>query len=186
MNKETNKNIVYRRLQAGDAGSYRVVRLEALKSFPESFGSTYEEESAVPKLKFETLIEESSVEGLIIGAFCEQQLIGIAGLIRDERRKTRHRGKIVQVYVNPDYRGQKVGENLMRMTVDTAFKTEGIEQLELAVVADNSSAIRLYEKIGFETYGEQKNYFKDGDRYAHQQFMQLFKGRYWKNGQKER
>jgi len=178
VDKEVKMKIVYRKLQAEDAGSYRVVRLECLKSFPDNFGSSYEEESATPKLKFETLIEESSVDSFMLGAFCEDQLIGMAGFSRADRRKTRHRGEIVQMYVNPNYRGQKIGENLLRMVVEKAFRIEGIEQLELGVVSNNSSATTLYEKIGFEVYGVQKNYFKDGERYWHQQFMQLFKARY--------
>jgi RimJ/RimL family protein N-acetyltransferase len=149
-----------------------------LKSGPDNFGSSYEEEATTPKLKFETLIEESSVDSFMLGAFCEDQLIGIAGLSRAERRKTQHRGEIVQMYVNPEYRGQQIGEQLLRMVVDKAFELAGFEQLELGVVANNSSATRLYEKIGFEIYGVQKNYFKDGDRYWDQQFMQLFKDRY--------
>jgi len=170
--------IVYRKLGAEDARSYRRVRLESLKNFPDNFGSTYEEESRTPKLKFETLIEESSVDCFMLGAFCEDQLIGLSGFIRAERRKTRHRGEIVQVYVVPKYRGQKVGENLVRMVVENAFKIEGIEQLQLSVVSNNSSATHIYKKIGFEVFGEQRNYFKDEGRYWHQQFMQLFKERY--------
>jgi RimJ/RimL family protein N-acetyltransferase len=170
--------IVYRKLQPGDAGSYRLVRLESLKNFPDSFGSTYAEESITPRLKFETLIEQSSVNSFMFGAFCEGQLIGITGFHRAERRKTRHRGEIVQVYVDPKYRGQKVGENLVRMVVENAFEIEGIEQLELSVVANNSSATSIYKKLGFEIYGEQVNYFKDGARYWDQQFMELFKEKY--------
>ena len=82
------------------------------------------------------------------------------------------------MYVDPAYRGQKVGEHLLRELVDNAFQLEGIEQIELDVIADNSPATRLYAKLGFEAIGVQRNYFKDGQRYWHQQFMQLFKESY--------
>ena len=170
--------IVYRKLQPDDVGQYRALRLECLKLFPELFGSTYEEEAAKPRLKFETLIAEGSDDDLMLGAFCENQLIGIAGFIRSQRRKIRHRGEVVQVYVNPEYRGKKIGENLMRKLLEKIFTIVGIEQVELGVVCGNTSAITLYEKLGFEKYGVQKNYFKDGERYYDQQFMQLFKERY--------
>jgi ribosomal protein S18 acetylase RimI-like enzyme len=170
--------IIYRKLQPRDTGSYRLVRLEGLKNFPDSFGSTYAEESINPKLKFETIIEENFGDSFMVGAFCEGQLIGITGFHRAERRKTRHRGEIVQVYVDPKYRGQKVGENLVRMVVENAFEIEGIEQLELSVVSNNISATSIYKKLGFEIYGEQKHYFKDGERVWDQQFMQLSKEHY--------
>ncbi len=170
--------IVYRKLQPADAASYRALRLASLQSSPDNFGSTYAEESKKPTLFFEALIEKGSQESFMFGAFDESRLIGIAGFIRFASPKIRHRGEIVQVYVDPAYRGQKVGEHLLRELVENAFQLEGIEQIELDVIADNSAATRLYAKLGFEAIGVQRNYFKDGQRYWHQQFMQLFKESY--------
>lgn len=170
-------NFTYRKLQPSDTPRYRQARLDSLQNFPEAYGSLHEEEAAMPKLKFETFIEQDSAEGVFVGAFCEEQLIGIVGMTRDGRYKTRHRGDIVQVYVDPAYRGQGVGENLMRTIIDIAFAIEGNEQLHLGVVSENLTAIRLYEKMGFEAYGVYKNHFRDGSRYWHQQWMQLFKDR---------
>lgn len=170
--------IVYRRLQPKDAESYRAARLECLKNFPDRFGSTFEEESRQPKLKFEKIIEEDETDNFMFGAFADGKLIGIAGFSRAERRKTAHRGEIVQMYVNPDFRGQAVGENLLQNVIEEAFALTGIESVELSVVADNAAAIKLYEKLGFKAYGWQKNYFKDGERYWDQQFMQLLKEDY--------
>jgi RimJ/RimL family protein N-acetyltransferase len=48
------------------------------------------------------------------------------------------------------------------------------------LIAGNKAGQRLYEKIGFRTYGIQPKYFKIGDRYSDQQFMQLFKADYRK------
>jgi ribosomal protein S18 acetylase RimI-like enzyme len=58
---------------------------------------------------------------------------------------------------------------------------EGIEQVQLSVIANNQTAIKLYEKIGFNTFGVQPRYFKAGDTYMDQQFMQLFKSEYSQN-----
>lgn len=154
------------------------MRLDCLKRFPDAFGSSYDEEATIHKLKFETLIEENTPDGFMLGAFSEDRLIGIAGFSRAERRKARHRGEIVQMYVDPQYRGEQIGENLLRMAIEMAFTMEGIEQIELGVVSNNTPATTLYEKIGFQIYGVQKNYFKDGEKYWNQQFMQFFKETY--------
>ena len=45
----------------------------------------------------------------------------------------------------------------------------------LRVIVDNPSAGKLDKKIGFETFGLQKNYFKIGDKYWNLQLMQLSK-----------
>ena len=77
--------------------------------------------------------------------------------------------------MSPDFHGLKIGEDLLRSLAQAAFDLDGIESRELSLVADNLSAAKLYEKIGFETYGTQKNYFKSGERYSDQKFMHLTK-----------
>jgi len=149
-----------------------------LKKVPEYFGSTYEEEVLNPKFIFETYIENDSLEHVMFGAFDEQRLIGITGFNRMARQRAMHRGELVQVYVDSSYRGQNIGEKLIRRALEYAFGLDGIEQVQLSVIAGNQTAIKLYEKIGFRTFGVQPRYFKVGDTYLDQQFMQVFKSDY--------
>ena len=174
--------ISYRKLIFGDEKSYRTLRLECLKNFPDRFGSLYEEEAKSPKLKFEIFIENQSTENFMFGAFTgEGKLIGIAGFSRGDRAKTKHRGEVVQMYVDPQFGRQGIGERLLCELIRAAFETNDIESLELSVVADNPSAIRLYEKLGFTVFCLRKNYFKDGDRYWNQMFMQLLRKDFYEN-----
>lgn len=167
--------IVYRKLKPSEASDFRRVRLECLRKFPDNFGTLFEDEVSKPKLYFEEMIEIDSADVFFFGAFDGEKLIGIAGFARGERTKTRHRGEIVAMYVDPGYRGQKVGENLLRALLEAAFWIEGVEQAHLTVVADNSTAVGLYERIGFKSFGLQKNYFKAGEKSWDQNFMQLMK-----------
>jgi ribosomal protein S18 acetylase RimI-like enzyme len=170
--------ISYRKLIPGDEKSYRILRLECLKNFPDQFGSRYDEEAKAPKLKFETFIENQSTDNFMFGAFADDRnLIGIAGFSRGDREKTKHRGEVVQMYVDPKFGRQGIGDTLLRELIRAAFGANDIESLELSVVADNPSAVRLYEKVGFKVYCLRKNYFKDGDRYWKQMFMELL----WKD-----
>lgn len=173
--------IIYRKLKSSEAQDFRRVRLECLQNFPDSFGTLYEDEVGKAKLYFEELIEQNPADVIFFGAFAGDDLIGIAGFVRGDRTKTRHRGEIVSMYVKPDFHGQKVGENLLRALVKAVFDLEGIEQIHLTVVADNASAVRLYERIGFETFGVQENYFKSGEKYWNQNFMQLMKENFSKD-----
>lgn len=167
--------IIYRKLKSDEAKDFRRVRLECLQNFPESFGTLFEDEAGKAKLYFEEKIEQNVPDIFFFGAFSGDELIGIAGFVRGDRTKTRHRGELVAMYVNPGFHGQKVGENLLRALIKAAFNLGGVESVELTVVADNDSAVRLYERIGFETFGVQKNYFKSGEKYWNQRFMQLTK-----------
>jgi RimJ/RimL family protein N-acetyltransferase len=169
--------VTFRTLQIEDYQIYASLRLACLKNFPDNFGTTYEEEADTSSARFQKF-KTSSANTFLFGAFDGQNLVGIVGFERAGRRKTRHRGEIVQMYVSPDYTGHKIGTSLLRKVIEIAFEIEGIEQLELSVVSNNASAIKLYEKCGFKSYGVHPYYFKDGSRYWHQQFMQLLKSEY--------
>lgn len=171
----SSMDIIIRKLQPHESAIYRAVRLACLKNVPDFFGSTYEEEVLNPKFFFETYIETDSPDHVMFGAFDGEQLIGITGFNRMARKRASHRGELVQVYVESTYRGQNIGEKLLRQVLDYAFGLGGIEQVQLSVIASNTTAIHLYEKLGFKTFGIQPKYFKVENGYLDQQFMQLFK-----------
>lgn len=144
--------ISYRKLTVAETKAYRSLRLEALKRHPQSFGSTYEEQRTLPKLRFETVLEEELENYFMMGAFDDQKLIGICGFVPfslkdDERDETT--GTIIQVYVKGAYSGQKVGAGLMQATVAAAFTQPKIEEVILEVRRVNMPAIRTYERAGF-------------------------------------
>ena len=173
-------DIIIRKLQPHESTIYREVRLDCLKNTPQFFGSTYEEEILNPKFSFETYIETDSPDHVMFGAFDGERLIGITGFNRMARKRASHRGELVQVFVEPGYRGQNIGEKLLRHVLEYAFALDGIEQVQLSVIASNQTAIKLYEKLGFKSFGVQQKYFKVGDSYMDQQFMQVFKSDYSK------
>ena len=170
--------IIIRKLLPSESSLYREVRLACLKNVPGYFGSTYEEEVLNPKLMFETFIENGSPDHVMFGAFDDEQLVGIAGFNRMARQRAMHRGELVQVYVDSGYRGQAIGERLIRHVLQYAFTLDGIEQVQLSAIAGNRAAIQLYEKVGFKAFGVQPRYFKVGETYLDQQFMQLLRSDY--------
>jgi ribosomal protein S18 acetylase RimI-like enzyme len=175
-------NIHYRKLTQADSKDYRTIRLECLKEHPENFGTTYKEESSKPKLAFESYLEQPSAGTFQMGAYVEKQLIGICGVLREMQEKRRHRGTVVQMYVKSAYSGKGIGRHLLVAVVEEAFLIPEIEQLDLALVANNKGAKITYERVGFREYGYQQNYFKDGDRYSDQIFMVLFRKEYIASG----
>lgn len=147
--------MTYRRLTADDSKAYRAIRLESLKAFPESFGSSYEEQSQLPKLMFEKALEQPSDERFLIGAFDQNELVGICGFIPftfDEFSDLSKAGTIIQMYVRTAYSRRKIGLHLINATIDEAFKLPGIDQIALGVRAGNLSAIRVYEQAGFQIH----------------------------------
>lgn len=55
------------------------------------------------------------------------------------------------MYVRPEYRGQGLNAVVLEELVSLA-KERGITEVYLEVYSQNQSAIRAYEKFGFENY----------------------------------
>lgn len=65
--------------------------------------------------------------------------------------------------VHDDWHGRGIGGAFMRAAVDLADRWLNLSRLELTVYTDNTPAIKLYEKFGFEVEGTLRRYsFRDG------------------------
>lgn len=62
-------------------------------------------------------------------------------------------GHITQICVTPDSRGWGIGYELMRQALE-AMADSGCHKVSLTVTSSNESAIRLYERMGFERVRE--------------------------------
>jgi GNAT superfamily N-acetyltransferase len=78
------------------------------------------------------------------------KVIGAGHLVRYEQQAGAFTGYwLFSLQVRLSWRGRGVGEALCRRIMAQA-KQEGAGQLSLLVVAQNSAAVRLYRKLGFE------------------------------------
>jgi ribosomal protein S18 acetylase RimI-like enzyme len=162
--------VLVRRLTAEDAAAYRTIRLEGLLNAPESFGSSYEEEVDSPLSRTADYLGGSS--NFCFGAFDDDGRIrGTANFYVGGALKTRHRGHVVAVYVDPKARGTGVGKALFE-TLIAAARHE-VKQLHLVVTQENEAALRLYQRMGFVIYGEDPRGIKVGDRYYDDYLMVL-------------
>ncbi|MGS2779876.1 ribosomal protein S18-alanine N-acetyltransferase [Robertmurraya sp. GLU-23] len=85
----------------------------------------------------------------------EGQILGYCGmwLIVDEAH-------ITNIAVLPEFRGQKLGEAILRMIMEVA-KKKGAKTMTLEVRISNTVAQSLYRKLGFMNGGIRKNYYTD-------------------------
>jgi len=146
---------------------WKGLRLEGLSQNPESFGSSFEEESGWSDEEFKDGLRKSD----IFGAFVKDQLVGCVGFSIINLRKACHRGVLWGMYVSPQNRNAGIASELIKYLIMHA-KTRVI-QLELAVVTDNPRAIKFYQKYGFEIYGKESRSLKIGDKFYDVDLMVL-------------
>ena len=103
---------------------------------------------------------------LMLVAEIEGKLIGTCSLMGvGSTKRYAHRCEIA-IALYQEFCGAGIGKKMMQTVLNTA-KQVGYEQAELDVVAENKSAIALYEKLGFVKYGSFPHSMKYSDgRYA--------------------
>lgn len=157
-----------------DASKYQECRLNALKTNPEAFSSTYEREAAFSN---ETVKERISPtkDKFVLGAFDENEtVVGLVTFFRETGLKTKHKANVYGMYVTPEARGNGVAKQLMQELIKKAKECAGVEQLLLTVVQGNNSAKRLYDLLGFKVYGVERNALKVDGEYLDEDWMVLF------------
>ena len=103
-------------------------------------------------------LEESDNE-LELLAIVDGQVVGSAGIDAvGSKYKVRHRAHF-GISVLKAYWGLGIGRALTKACIRLA-KQAGYAQLELQAVAENRSALRLYESVGFREYGRNPKGFR--------------------------
>jgi GNAT superfamily N-acetyltransferase len=145
-----NANIMIRALGTADAEAYRELRLTALTTAPDAFGSSYEEEVRLSVDDFRSRVV-STEPNVIFGAFADGHLVGMAGFVAGEKVKNRHRGTLWGVFLMPEWRSRGLGDRLIRTVVEHA--TKHVLILQCRVVTTNQRARQAYARFGFVSYG---------------------------------
>jgi RimJ/RimL family protein N-acetyltransferase len=164
-----------RLITPSDAESYWELRLEALKTNPEAFGSSYEE-ALQRKNPVQQIVNTIETDGFYsFGAFSgSNKLIGIVALVQESGIKMKHRANIIQMYVTKESRGTGAGKALLTAAINQAKSIADIEKINLAVVTTNETAKNLYSSLGFKTFGHEEKALKINGTYYDEDHMVLF------------
>lgn len=144
--------ILIREAKPADAVAFRELRLGALQDSPIAFSADYQKSLNHPLKHWEEMLTMHADESNIFLAEYNEKLIGTTGIARGGSPKTRHSAWVWGVYVKPEWRGLHIAEELIRSCLTWA-KTRSIVTAKLGVAAINRSAVRCYERCGFQIYG---------------------------------
>ena len=126
-----------------------VVRLRRMSGVIENILSMPSERA----VKFEKLWEDVHANNHnFVAVTDENVVIGCAGLFVESNPRKRHCGSI-SLIVDPTYHKQGIGSKLLTTILDIADNWLLLKRVELHVITDNTNAIKLYEKHGFQIEG---------------------------------
>ena len=147
-----------RPLTRADWPAWWRLRLRALADHPDAFAEDLNDAvtdgEGLSRERFEALAigGNNRIFGAVIA---DGSLVGVAGVVGNDRRKMRHRMEIRSVYVAPDARGTGAGRALIEACIGHARRAEGVMQVHIGVAAHNHAATRLYERCGFARYARE-------------------------------
>jgi RimJ/RimL family protein N-acetyltransferase len=157
-----------RRLTREDAPRLHALRREALSAEPTAFGASpddcrFQDLAAVNAY----LADPDRAAFAIADPAHPDQLVAMAGIIRETRKKQQHRSGIWGVFVSQSHRGRGFGRAVVEACVHHARTWQGVESVALSVSANGTAAKALYESLGFVTWGTEPDSLRiDGSAVA--------------------
>jgi ribosomal protein S18 acetylase RimI-like enzyme len=160
MSGATGDRMSIRPVRMSDVEGFRAMRLEAVRDYPLAFTADLAETQGRPLEWWQDLVSRNTGDGaasVIMVADAGDgsgELAGMTGLFSPPQPKLAHTATIWGVYVRPPFRGQGIGEQLLRACVDWA-RAKNFAAVKLSVVEGNVTARRCYERVGFAAYGNE-------------------------------
>ena len=141
-----------RRVRPEEWEELRAIRVRALKDSPDSFGSTASEARRRDDADWRAWAEAAgrSPASAVFVAVEGGRMVGICGSFL--RENDPQIAQIVAMWIEPNHRGRRLGEQLLDAT--SAWSTaSGARELVLDVTEANHPARRLYRRAGFRETG---------------------------------
>lgn len=154
-----------RQLTVNDFDKWKVLRLEAIRLNPESFGESFDNVQKQDRAWF----EDSLKKGTVFAYEKDGLMIGLIGTFPMQIGNLLHRAVLFGLYVKPEFHKHGIANELVEHVIDFVKSTH--EQLHLTVTTNNKAALALYNKHGFITYGTEPNALKIGNSYYDEYLM---------------
>jgi len=115
----------------------------------------------------------NSTSAVMLVGVVDGKIVTTCVISAPARERLAHQSSIA-VSVLKEYWGIGIGSHMMNALIDFAKNSDTIELIHLGVHADNTSAIALYKKCGFQEIGRYPKFFKLNGKYYDEILMNLY------------
>jgi ribosomal protein S18 acetylase RimI-like enzyme len=168
-NEQNNIEINF--FRPSDADAVFELRLAARETDPHIFVTSYEHETSKTREEKMEWLQEALRENpthIFVLAKDKDAPVGMIG--------ARDRGEGVWelhgLYVRPEFRGKHVGDNMLRAMIGKIRQHPDARKMTFEAETENTPAMELYKKFGFEIIGTRKETMGDGKEYDKSIFSQ--------------
>ena len=143
--------IAVRRLRGPEWKAFRDLRLDALKSDPMAFGSSFDRESAYSTQKWEAWCRDGATgnrNATFVAAAPSGKLVGMVGVFLAEGSP-----HVWGMWIHPTWRNRGVGRNLMVRLLAWLDKCSPDRPVILDVNPSQAAAAGIYTALGFRFNG---------------------------------
>jgi ribosomal protein S18 acetylase RimI-like enzyme len=152
----------------------RAIRLEALRSEPAAYSSSYEETLVRPDEHWQQrLANDRSVHSVHLLARAQSRPIGMVGGYLGSDEGDDSVAVVFGMYVAIEHRGEGVGRLLLTSLIDRLSAFPQITTIRLGVTETQEPARRLYESVGFQVVGKTEDGIVVDDRRYDELIMEL-------------
>ena len=160
-----NPPLLIKPMRLADLAAYKQLRDGMLAAHPQAFTS-----DAATELTRTADSYRSRLSGggdganlFTLTAWSDARMVGAISCEHEARVKVRHVTHIVGMMVSNALHGQGIGRQLLERALSLLEAEPVLELVTLSVTSSNTSAVRLYERCGFQRYGRLEGALKLSD-----------------------
>ena len=153
-------SITIRRLTEDDWFEFSQVRLKALQTDPNVFGSNYEKESQMTEAEWRSRLQAK--DNAIFLIFENETPIGMTGVSIDRNDPTKKTALLWGSWLAPHFRGKGLSELMYQARINWAKEQPTIEKIIVSHRASNLSSKYANRKHGFVLTHKTEKVWTDG------------------------
>lgn len=159
MNSYSKDNYSLHRLLSNQWQDYKSIRLEALQTNPEMFGSNYAKESQYTPQDWQDVLNSNA--RAMFALYDQDEIIGVTGVVL--KKEDSSKAAMIASFIKPEYRGNGLSKLFYQARIDWA-RDMGCEFITVGHREGNELSKAANQSFGFEYTSYEEQIWPDGTK----------------------